>query len=114
MNTVNAQLLVKRIDCPKSGWSISRIIIKHKSKKLKKYLTWEFCSFSRVSIFTVINIKNGFNISIGCNLKKYKSNHRLDPFTSIPIIGTRASETKEMINNGVTSFFNNRVLIAEI
>ena len=109
MNTVNAQLLVKRIDCPKSGWSISRIIIKHKSKKLKKYLTWEFCSFSRVSIFTVINIKNGFNISIGCNLKKYKSNHRLDPFTSTPKNKTKNNVINKTKKIGVKSFVKNFV-----
>ena len=81
---------------------------------LKKYFTWEFCNFSKESIFTVINIKNGFTISIGCNLKKNKSNQRLAPFTSTPIMGTMARETKEIINNGTTSFFNNEVSIAEI
>ena len=56
-----------------------------KRKKLKKYLAFEFCNFSKVNILTVINIKNGFNISIGCNLKKNKSNHLLAPFTSTPV-----------------------------
>ena len=59
-------------------------------------------------------MKKGFNISIGCNLKKCKSNHRLAPFISTPIIGTRARKIKDQINKGMTSFFNNEVLIAEI
>ena len=114
INTVNTQLPISKIDWPKSGWSTNRIITEHKSKKLKKYLTWEFFNFSKVNIFTVISIKNGFNISIGCNLKNYKSNQRLAPFTSIPIIGTRAKKMKERIKSGMMSFFNNQVSIAEI
>ena len=44
-----------------------------------------------------ITIKNGFNISIGWNLgKKNKSIHLFDPFTSIPIIGTKNNEIKEI------------------
>ena len=48
-------------------------------------------------------MKNGFNISIGCNLKKYKSNQRLAPFTSMPIIETRTREIKEKTNKGTTN-----------
>ena len=114
INTVNTQLPVSKIDWPKSGWSTKRIITEHKIKKLKKYFTWEFCNFFKVKILTVINIKNGFNISIGCNLKKNKSNQRFAPFTSTPIIGTRASDKKDTTNNGIINFFNNEVLIAEI
>ena len=102
------------IDCPKSGCSTNKIITEHKSKKLKKYFTCEFCNFSKNKIFTVINIKNGFSISMGCNLKKYKSNQRFAPFTSTPIIGTMAKETKDRINNGITSFFSSEILMAEI
>ena len=114
INTVNIQLPVNKIDWPKSGWSTNKIITELKSKKLKKYFIWELSNFFKVNIFTVINIKNGFNISIGCNLKKDKSNQRLAPFTSTPIIGTRARERKERINKGITSFFNSEVLIADI
>ena len=114
IKTVNTQLPVNKIDWPRSGWSTNKINTEHKSKKLKKYFTWEFCNFSKVNIFTVINIKNGFNISIGCNLKKYKSNHRLAPFTSTPIIGTRAKNIKERTNIGIVNFLSNGVLIAEI
>ena len=63
---------------------------------------------------TVVKIKNGFNISIGWSLKKYKSNQRLEPLTSNPIIGTRAKRIKEIINNGITNLFNNKVSIIEI
>jgi hypothetical protein len=73
-----------------------------------------FCNFFKVNIFAVINIKNGFSISIGCNLKKYRSTQRLAPFTSTPIIGTKARKTKDKMNIGKISFFNNEVLINEI
>jgi ABC-type transporter lipoprotein component MlaA len=62
----------------------------------------------------VVKIKNGFNISIGWSLKKYKSSQRLEPLTSNPIIGTRAKSIKEIINNGITNFFNNEVSTIEI
>ena len=69
-NTVATQLPINNIDWPKSGWSIKRIIIEDKSKKLSKYFTWELCNFSRVIIFADAKIKNGFKSSIGCNLNK--------------------------------------------
>jgi len=41
-------------------------------------------------------IKKGFKTSIGWNLgKKNRSNHLLEPFTSIPIIGTKNKEKKD-------------------
>ena len=54
-------------------------------------------------------MKKGFSISIGCNLKKYKSIHRLAPLTSNPIIGTRARKIKDRINNGMINFFKKNV-----
>ena len=114
INTVNTQHPVSKIDWPKSGWSTNKINIKIKSKKLTRYFNWEPFKLSKVSIFAVINIKNGFNISIGCSLKKYRSNHRLAPLTSTPIIGTSARRVKEKINNGIRSFLKNEVSIAEI
>ena len=114
INTVNTQLPVNKIDWPKSGWSTNKIITEHNNKKLKKYFTWEFFNLSNVNILTVISIKNGFNISIGCNLKKYKSIQRFAPLTSTPIIGTRARRINEKINKGITNFFNNKVSTAEI
>ena len=38
--------------------------------KLKIYFIFVYLNFSEVKILTVIKIKKGFNISIGCNLKK--------------------------------------------
>ena len=70
INTVAIQLPMSKIDCPRSGWSMRRIITEESNKKLNKYRIWEFWSFSRVKIFTVAKIKKGFSISIGCNLKK--------------------------------------------
>tara|TARA_B100000700_G_C14548095_1_gene625233 strand:+ start:361 stop:594 length:234 start_codon:yes stop_codon:yes gene_type:complete len=41
----------------------------------------------------------GFSNSIGWNLGKKKTfNHLLDPFTSIPIIGTNNKKTKQTVN----------------
>ena len=88
-------------------------MIEHKSKKLKKYLSWELCNFSKYNIFAVVNIKNGFSNSIGCNLKKYRLSQRLAPFTSIPIIGTNAKKIKEITNSGIIIFFSNEVSIIE-
>ena len=45
-------------------------------------------------------IKKGFNISIGWNLgKNGRSNHLLDPFTSIPKRGTKTKVKKVIKNN---------------
>ena len=46
-----------------------------------------------------MTIKNGFKSSIGWNLgKKIKSIHLLEPFTSIPIIGTKIKKIKHKTN----------------
>ena len=59
-------------------------------------------------------MKRGLTISIGCNLKKYRSIQRLAPFTSIPIIGTNAKKIKDTMKKGVISFISNFVSIADI
>ncbi len=61
-----------------------------------------------------ITIKNGFNTSIGWNLgKKNKSIHLFDPFTSIPTIGTKNKEIKE-IKKRIIEYLNSwSVLIEE-
>ena len=69
---------------------------------------------SKVKIFTEAKIKKGFKTSIGCNLKKYRSNHRLAPLTSTPTIGTNAKRVKEVMNKGSINLFNNEVSIIEI
>ena len=62
----------------------------------------------------IIIIKKGFNNSIGWNLgKKNKSIHLFEPFTSIPIIGTKNKEIKE-ITKRIIEYLNNwSVLIEE-
>ena len=114
INTVAIQLPINKIDCPRSGWSIKRIITEDKRKKLKKYLTWEFWNLPSDSIWTVAKIKKGFSGSIGCNLKKLKSNHLLAPFTSTPIIGTKINNKKNKENRGIASLLSKDVSIAEI
>ena len=57
--TVAIQLPVSKIDCPRSGWSIKRIITETSKRKLNKYLTWEFFNLSKVNILTVTKIKKG-------------------------------------------------------
>ena len=59
-------------------------------------------------------IKKGFNISIGCNLKKKKSNHLFAPLTSIPTIGTKAKNINDITNNGNIIFFKSEVSIIDI
>ena len=113
-NTVAIQLPISNIDCPKSGWSIKRIITEVNNKKQSKYFILESLKLFKVSIFTVVSIKNGFKSSIGCNLKKYISSHLLAPLTSTPIIGTKISDIKNIIKKGITIFFNKEVSIAEI
>ena len=108
------QLPMSKIDCPRSGWSIKRIITAVNKRKLNKYFIWEFLNWFKVSTLTVTKIKKGFKSSIGCNLKKYKSNHLFAPFTSIPIIGTRTNKVKNTIKIGTATFFNKEVSNAEI
>ena len=95
-NTVAIQLPISKIDCPRSGWSIKRIITEDNKRKLNKYLIWEFFNLFKVNILTVAKIKKGFKSSIGCNLNKYKSNHLLAPLTSTPIIGTKINNIKNI------------------
>ena len=61
----------------------------------------EVLVLSMVKTFAVIKIKNGFINSIGWNLKKYKSSHRLDPLTSIPINGTSTNKIREIMKIGI-------------
>ena len=77
------------------------------------YFIEELLNFSKVIILTVINIKKGFNISIGCKLKN-KSLSTLAPFTSIPNTGTNAKKRNDKKNNGTTSFVKTSVFITEI
>ena len=67
-----------------------------------------------MSNLAVVKIKKGFKSSMGCNLKKCKSNHLLEPLTSIPIMGTKINDMKNIMKRGITIFFNKEVSIAEI
>ena len=102
-NTVATQVPVSKIDCPRSGWSIKRIITEANKRKLNKYFIWEFFNLSKVNILTVAKMKKGFRSSIGCSLNRYKSNHLLAPLTSTPIIGTKINNKKNIIKS--VSFF---------
>ncbi len=66
-----------------------------------------------VKTFAVIKIKNGFINSIGWNLKKYKSSHRLDPLTSIPINGTSTNKIREIMKIGIKVFFKKLISIID-
>ena len=58
--------------------------------------------FSELKTKAITIMMKGFNNSIGWNLgKKKKSNHRLEPFTSMPIIGTNKSEMKQTKNKKI-------------
>ena len=82
--------------CPKSGWITSNKIIKNVNKKEKKNLTVKFSNFLLEMIKANIIIKKGFNNSTGCNLgKKNKSNHLVEPLTSVPIKGTKSNKIKD-------------------
>ena len=58
-------------------------------------------------IVAKVIIKKGFKTSIGWNLgKKNKSIHLFEPFTSIPIIGTKNKENKD-IKKRIIEYLNN-------
>ena len=82
--------------CPKSGCKINKKTIEDVNKKEMKNLVVKLNNFLFEIIKASIIIKKGFTISIGCNLgKKIKSNHLVDPFTSIPIKGTNNNKIKD-------------------
>ena len=52
--------------------------------------------------------KKGFKVSIGWNLGNVPiSNHLFEPFTSIPIMGTKNNVIKLRKNNNIDRFINN-------
>ena len=82
--------------CPISGWiTRSNEIIEIKIID-SKYLEIIFVLLLQRIVAKII-IKNGFKTSIGWNLgKKNKSIHLFEPLTSIPIIGTKNNEIREI------------------
>ena len=92
--------------CPISGWIIKSNEIIEIKKVDNKYLEIIFILLSHKIVARNI-IKKGFNTSIGWNLgKKTKSIHLLEPFTSMPIIGTKNKEIKD-IKNRIIEYLNN-------
>tara|TARA_B110000444_G_C18739168_1_gene547138 strand:- start:48 stop:389 length:342 start_codon:yes stop_codon:yes gene_type:complete len=82
--------------CPKSGCKTKSDPIKHVNKKEITNFIVKLDNFLFEIIKASIMIKKGFTNSTGCNLgKKIKSNHRVDPFTSTPIIGTKNNRIKD-------------------
>ena len=73
--------------------------------KLKRYEVFVVVIFSLDKIFAIITIKKGFKNSIGCNLKKNKSSHLFEPFTSIPKNNTKNNADKNAKKTGIIIFF---------
>ena len=91
---------------PISGWIIRNNEIMEITTVESKYLLIIF-NFWLQRIVVRIIIKKGFKTSMGWNLgKKNKSIHLFEPFTSIPIIGTKKRDKKE-IKKRIIEYFNN-------
>ena len=83
---------------------------------LSKYLKYKLFFFKHNKV-DKITIKKGLIISIGWNLgKKLKSIHLFDPFTSIPMNGTKTKVINEIQNkiidtlNKSSSFKNENII----
>ena len=104
---------------PKSGCEINNNKVGKSIRLLRKYLKYKLFLFRHNKVDTVI-IKKGLIISIGWNVgKKPKPIHLFDPFTSIPINGTKNKIINEIANkiidalNKSSSFKNeNNIRIA--
>ena len=91
------QLNRTKIVCPISGWRDNSRATLNVTIKEKQYLKIIFSYFWLHKIKLIKIIKKGLTNSIGWNLgRKYKSNHLLDPLTSIPNIGTSNKKTNEI------------------
>ncbi len=91
--------------CPKSGWEINNNKIGKSIRLLKKYLKYKLFFLTHNRVDKII-IKKGLIISIGWNLgKKPKSIHLFDPFTSIPINGTKTNVINEIQNKIIDNLY---------
>ena len=64
---------------------------------VNKYLKYILKFFSLHKIVVIKIIINGLTISIGWNLgRKRRLSHLLDPFTSVPKIGTKNKKNKDI------------------
>ena len=96
MKIRTAQEKITNNVCPISGWTINRREITDIKIVDVKYLNKMFVLLLH-RIVAKITIKKGFKTSIGWNLgKKNKSIHLFEPFTSVPINGTRNNEIREI------------------
>ena len=114
----DVKIKTAHVDTTRSVWPISGCIIKSKEIINIKIIDNKY-SIKRLELLLLqrivanITIKNGFNTSIGWNLgNKNKSIHLFDPFTSIPIIGTKNNETRE-IKKIIIEYLNNWFLFRE-
>ena len=105
---------------PRSGCEINNNRIGKSIMLLKKYLKYKLFFFKHNNE-DKITIKKGLIISIGWNLgKKPKSIHLCDPFTSIPMNGTKTKVMKAMPNkildilNKISSFKNEKKISTAI
>ena len=97
---------------PISGWIIKSDEIKVIIKIESIYLDIIFALLLQRIVAKVI-IKKGFKTSIGWNLgKKNKSIHLFEPFTSIPIIGTKNKENKDIMKR-IIEYLNNWSVLNE-
>ena len=98
---------------PISGCIINNNEIKNIIKTDNKYSVKRLELLLLERILANITIKKGFTTSIGWNLgKKNRSIHLFDPLTSIPIIGTKESEIKD-IKNRIIEYLNNLSLLRD-
>ena len=98
--------------CPISGWIISKRDTIEIVNVVNIYLIIKLV-FSVQRMEAKKTIKNGFRTSIGWNLgKKNRSIHLLEPLTSIPMIGTKIKESKE-IKKSIIEYFINCSLLRE-
>ena len=103
---------------PRSGCEINKSEIGIIIIMLKKYFKYKLF-FSKDKIDDRKIIKKGFNISIGWNLgKKANSIHLFDPFTSIPMKGTKIKVNKlirkKKIENLTSKFWFKKEIIDKV
>ena len=91
---------------PTSGWIIKNNEITETKIIDIKYLNRIFDLLLH-KIVAKITIKNGFKTSIGWNLgKNTKSIHLLEPLISVPMIGTKNNEIKEIKKRKIEYLYN--------
>ena len=108
------QVTVSRIDWPRSGWTTSKNIINVKIKNEIKCVKFKLLKLFELIICAIVKMKNGFKNSTGWKLKKYKLNHLLAPFTSIPKNGTTHNIIKKIKKKGIKVLFKKSLFKKEM